>query len=421
MFIAQPYHLTLLMYPCKQLFHTIHGTTPKTNSNSLLVNDFCIKFYTSISEIQAERPYTFGQFEDVFLTTDYLQFIENNPPKDFTFCYLVFEKQGKIVGFIACQIKYFNAADSLNFTDRKDGWLTLKKWLAQKVEYNTLIIGNLMLTGDHSFYFDEETLTFEEKTQLFTEGVDFAKQQLADRGTKINAVFIKDFFIGSKNHQLVQSLDCYNEFQVEPNFVMDLPTEWLSFDDYLNALSSKYRVRVKRALKKLSGIELKEFNVERILAHKTRINELYKQICENSAVNLVHLNEDYFVNLKYDLEDNFRLFGYFKDGLLIGFFTTIKNGEELEAHFLGYDMAQNAEHQLYLNMLYDIIKTGITEKSTRIVFARTAHEIKSSVGAVAKEMSLFLRHENCLFNRLLPFVLPILSPREQWTPRQPFK
>ena len=135
----------------------------------------------------------------------------------------------------------------------------------------------------------------------------------------------------------------------------------------------------------------------------------------------MHLHADYFSNLKYELEDNFRFFGYFKNGQLVGFYTTIKNGNDLEAHFLGYDLTENAEHQLYLNMLFDIIKTGISEKSKQIIFARTAHEIKSSVGAVAEEMSLFLKHENCLFNWILPYALPLLSPREIWTPRQPFK
>lgn len=408
------------MYPCKHLFNTI-STAPKSNDNSLIVNDFCVKFYQSISDIKAERPFTFGYFDDLFLSTDYLQFIENNPPRDFTFCYLVFEKMGKVVGFMACQVKYFNAGQSLNFEGRNDNWIVFKKWLAKKVEYNTLIIGNLMLTGDHSFYFDAQEFSFEDKKMIFTEGVDFAKKQLAAKGTKINAVFIKDFEMGSDNHLLVQSLEGYNEFQVEPNFVMDLPSEWTNFDDYIEALSSKYRTRAKRAFKKREGIEVKEFNYERILAHKVRINDLYRQVCANSSVNLLHLNENYFLNLKYDLEDNFRLFGYFKEGQLIGFFTTINNGDDLEAHFLGYDLTQNATHQLYLNMLFDIIKTGIDQKAKRIVFARTAHEIKSSVGAVAEEMSLFLKHENCLLNRVLPFALPILSPREKWTARQPFK
>jgi hypothetical protein len=408
------------MYPCKHLFPATNAVL-KSDNNSLIINDFSIKYYRSVADIKAERPFTFGYYEDIFLNTEYLQLLENNPPQDFTFCYLVFEKKGIIVGFMACQIKYFNAGQGLNFTGRKDNWLVLKKWLADKVEYNTLIIGNLMLTGDHSFHFDNQQMTFEEKNMLFTEGVNFAKKQLAEKGTKINAVFIKDFEIGTDNHRLIQSLEGYNEFQVEPNFTIDLPTEWANFDHYLDALSSKYRVRVKRAFKKIVGIELKEFNYERILAHKARINDLYQQVCDNSAVNLVHLHDDYFAQLKCDLEDNFRLFGYFKEGQLIGFFTTIKNGNDLEAHFLGYDLAENAEHQLYLNMLYGIVKTGIEGRAKRIVFARTAHEIKSSVGAVAEEMSLFLKHELCFFNWLLPYVLPILSPREKWTARQPFK
>ena len=408
------------MYPCKQLFKTTLSN-PKSSDNNLIINDFRIHFYTSLSDIKSETPYSYGLKKDIFLSTEYLSVLENKPPRDFTFCYLVFEKKGEVVGFMACQIKHFNAGDSLNFSGRKDGWLTFKKWLASKVEYNTLIIGNLMLTGDHSYSFDNQTLTLEDKKLLFTEGVDFAQKQLAAKGTKINAVFIKDFSFGSHHHQLIQSLEGYNEFQIEPNFVFDIPSEWTNMTDYLDALGSKYRVRAKRAFKKMVGVELKEFNVERILAHKTRINDLYKQVCDNSAVNLVHLHEGYFVNMKLELEDNFRLFGYFQEGQLIGFFTTITNGDVLEAHFLGYDMAQNATHQLYLNMLFDIIKTGIEQKAKRIVFARTAHEIKSSVGAVAEEMSLFLKHENCLFNWLLPYVLPILSSREKWTARQPFK
>ncbi|MBL7818622.1 MAG: N-acetyltransferase [Saprospiraceae bacterium] len=368
-----------------------------------------------------ENSSALSDSDDFFLNANYLQFIENNPPKDFTFCYLTFEQNHRMVGFMACQIKYFSAAQSLNFEQNENKSLPFKKWLAEKVAYNTLIVGNLMLTGDHSFFFKKDTLNFDEKKQLFTEGVNFAKQKLADQGTKINAVFIKDFELGSDNHRLIQSLEDYNEFQVEPNFVFNLRKEWQNFDDYLDALSSKYRVRAKRAFKKRQTLEFKEFNVERIIAYKDRIYTLYEQVCSNSAVNLIQLNPNYFVNLKNEFEDDFKLFGYLKDNQLLGFFTTLRNGEELEAHFLGYEMSQNAPYQIYLNMLFEIVKQGIDTRVKRIVFARTAHEIKSSIGAEAIEMSLFFKHENCLFNHVLPLTLPILSPREKWTPRQPFK
>ena len=127
--------------------------------------------------------------------------------------------------------------------------------------------------------------------------------------------------------------------------------------------------------------------------------------------------------------DKFRFFGYYTEGgdnnnsspEFVGFFTTIQNREVLEAHFLGYDESLNHSHQIYLNFLFDIIKNGIDNQSKSIVFARTAHEIKSSVGAKAHDMYLYMRHENPIINRLLPYFLKVLSPREDWQPRQPFK
>ena len=165
-----------------------------------------------------------------------------------------------------------------------------------------------------------------------------------------------------------------------------------------------------------------EFNEERIIANKLKINALYRNIADKSSFNLVDLNEDYFIEMKRQLGDKFRFFGYYTEGgELVGFFTTIQNGDVLEAHFLGYDESLNHSHQIYLNFLFEIIKNGIENKSKSIVFARTAHEIKSSVGAEAHDMYLYMKHENPIINRLLLYFLKILSPREDWQPRQPFK
>ena len=39
-----------------------------------------------------------------------------------------------------------------------------------------------------------------------------------------------------------------------------------------------------------------------------------------------------------------------------------------EAHFLGFTPKQNQAYQLYLNMLYDLIKIGIESKVEAIIF-----------------------------------------------------
>jgi hypothetical protein len=53
----------------------------------------------------------------------------------------------------------------------------------------------------------------------------------------------------------------------------------------------------------------------------------------------------------------------------------------MDTYFLGYDDSIQREKMLYLNMLYDMIAYSINKGFKEIIFARTALEIKSSVGA----------------------------------------
>jgi hypothetical protein len=56
-----------------------------------------------------------------------------------------------------------------------------------------------------------------------------------------------------------------------------------------------------------------------------------------------------------------------------------------------------------------------------INFARTALEIKSSVGAVPCDLSIYLRHRNRISSSVIKFVFEKLTPEEDWQPRSPFK
>ena len=396
---------------------------------SLTVKDLNIRFYKNIYDIAEFKHLPSSQKiiseHNIFLSSDFQRVLKQTPPFGFQFCYLTFHKNEQLVGFVACQIKNFDAAESLNFDGQQNYMLlAVRKWLARRVHFQTLIVGNLLLTGENSYWFDNQLVTDADKNNFILNGIQFVKKILSEENIFIKSVFIKDFFERQKS--LIT--EGYNEFQVEPNFIMTIHPDWHSFEHYLEALSSKYRVRAKRAFKKLQGIEKKEFNEERIIANKLKINALYRNIADKSSFNLVDLNEDYFIEMKRQLGDNFRFFGYYTEGgdnnlspELVGFFTTIQNGEILEAHFLGYDDSLNHSHQIYLNFLFDIIKNGIENRSKSIVFARTAHEIKSSVGAEAHDMYLYMKHENPIINRLLLYFLKILSPREDWQPRQPFK
>ena len=115
------------------------------------------------------------------------------------------------------------------------------------------------------------------------------------------------------------------------------------------------------------------------------------------------------------------LVGYFDGDKLVGYYTHIQSHGDLDAHFLGYDPQKNKECQLYLNMLYDLVDDAIRLNSNNLIMSRTALEIKSSVGAVAHPMVLYLKTTNSILNLGVAKALSYFKPNEKWVPRSPFK
>jgi hypothetical protein len=121
------------------------------------------------------------------------------------------------------------------------------------------------------------------------------------------------------------------------------------------------------------------------------------------------------------MKDKFLFYGYFIDEKLIGFNTLIKNGNAMDTYFLGYDESIQREKMLYLNMLYDMIAYSINKGFKKIIFARTALEIKSSVGAQPQKMYGFIQHNNTIIDKNMARIFGYLEPEVIWHERNPFK
>lgn len=173
--------------------------------------------------------------------------------------------------------------------------------------------------------------------------------------------------------------------------------------------------------KKFEGIERRELTLDEIIQELPVIFRLYRDVAKNAGFNMVDLTPDYFVGMKAEFGEYFRLYGYFREGKMVAFYSTIQNHKELEAHFIGYEKSLNHEYQLYLNMLYDFIRLGIDSRSSSVIFARTALEIKSSVGAVPRPLWNYVRHQNNFANRFTGTILECLKPVEIWQQRHPFR
>jgi len=116
-----------------------------------------------------------------------------------------------------------------------------------------------------------------------------------------------------------------------------------------------------------------------------------------------------------------KVIGYFKAGELVGFYTVFFEKEVMESHYLGINQEENRHCQLYINMLYDMVKMGIYHEVKRIFLARTALEIKSSVGAEPHDLYFYLKNHNPIFNALAHKTFDVFNPQEEWTQRKPFK
>lgn len=366
--------------------------------------------------------------ENIFLQSAYLSVVERHPPKGLKPYYgLIYNDNDQIVGKVYFQHKRFRAQESLSI--EKGGKCPsffstlgyyLKEYVAKKVEFNALGCGNLMLSGQYAFCFLEE-IPPNVQHYLVDLAIRVMSDKLSEEGQEPSVILLKDFMDSEKFTKKAGVGTEFYDFRVQPNMVLRLRDRWSTLEDYLGAMTSKYRVRYKRARKKLGQITSREMKTVEVEERKEHMFDLYTEIANGAGFNLFILSPDYIPELKRVLGDDVKITGYFLSEKLIGFTTLILNGTESEAHFLGFDNDMNYKHQLYLNMLYDMVEDSLEWGVLKLYFSRTAMEIKSSVGAQPVPLSCYIRHQKSIRNKFLPHLFDYLKPTEDWVQRHPFK
>jgi len=405
----------LLIKPCskEQKATVVHSTDIRNNTIKTVV-DYQITATKDWTELTQNSP--------LFLQPKYLKAIEACPPKDMQFAYLTFYKNDLPCGVAYAQIFKFSTYESLkhhrSFNDGKDGFLPMKKWIARQIEFYSIVCGNVLMTGEYGFHFDEKVIPQQEQFEIVNQGLDELKGALNQKGIKPKVTLFKDF--KSENRQNIE-VNQFGEFKIQPNMIIDIAEDWQKFEDYLAAMSAKYRTRAKRAFKKGKVISKRELDLSEVEFNEAKIFELYESIAVSAGFNGIKLPQNYFTNLKRELGDIFKVIGYYKEEKLIGFYTVFLEEKYIESHYLGIDQNENREHQVYLNMLYDMVKIGIYHQVKRIFLARTALEIKSSVGATPHDLYFYMKHDNELLNPFVKRAFDIFNPKEEWTQRRPFK
>ena len=213
----------------------------------------------------------------------------------------------------------------------------------------------------------------------------------------------------------------YRSLETEPNMVLTLDPAWRSHEDYVAALDSKYRRKVKELGKKLAEAGCTIEPHADVGAHAERLHELYLAVQANASVRLVTVRPTYFAALARAAGDDFRCTVIKRRGTPIGFVTTLRDGDTAIGYYIGFDRAAAAEGlPIYLRLLHATIADAIAWRCTRLSLGRTALEPKAGLGAKPEPMSVWVRHRVPAMNWMLRGLLETV-PHAEAPERSPFK
>lgn len=357
--------------------------------------------------------------DNIFLSAPYLQVLEQSAPENMTCYFIGIFTSEALCGIAVAQFLNLNKLDS--FGNRDQCLKTMvRDFVFRNFASHVLFIGNNMLTGQHAYVLAKDTNTTAALLALRLAATELRKK-LEAKSTKVHLTTYKDFDAVQAIAFDIPEFSNNYRFSTQPNMVLQIRDSWKTEQDYVDAFQKKYRDQYKRARKKSEGIEKRKLNLAEIIALEDTIYNLYLHVAKHAPFNSFYLSRQHFRTLKEKLKEAFRFYGYFKDNQLVGFSTLIKNGKSMETYFLGYDENVQREKMLYLNMLYDMIAYSIKKGFSEIIFARTALEIKSSVGAQPQEMFGFIEHQNKLLNKVTGKIFDYVEPKTVWQQRHPFK
>jgi hypothetical protein len=349
-----------------------------------------------------------------FMSRDYRRLLEQHRPAGMQPRYALVYRDGRPLVALAAQVLDVHGDQLANLPESK-----LRKRALQQVQARLLVCGSLVSSGFHGLAFAADA-----DPALCWHGVADALYRLrrADRlYGQVDYVMIKD--LDEARHAQAGALRdfSYRPMSTEPEMSMAIRPHWTDFSAYLADLTSNYRSKAKKIVRQ---VEEAGFRVERnadAAAHDAQLHALYSQVEQRAATRLSALPPGYFGALHALAgAERMRCTLIRDEQRIVGFMTTIRDGERALGYYVGLDYAVNAKVPLYLRLLQCLVEDAIELRCRELSFGRTAAEPKASLGASACASHVWLRHRLPAVNVLVREVFSRVQP-EAAPQRQPFK
>ncbi len=280
-----------------------------------------------------------------------------------------------------------------------------------------IVCGSTFMAGEHGFRFLPGT---DPDATIQSLAATVERLFAEPEGSRVPGVLFKEFYPDSDPLARRLERHGYCELPSEPTLLLRLDPAWRTFDDYLAALSSKFRVKANRAYAKSAQLVERPLSLDDVVRLRPELNRLFRAVIDRADFSMSCPGIAGIESLRRELGEELVLRGYFLAGELVGFMSGLIDGDRLEAHLVGFDYGLNREHSIYPRMLYDYIRVALDRGLDSVNFGRTAGEIKTTVGAVPVQMTSYARHRRPTVNRLVPALARAIA-LPAFAVRRPFK
>ena len=364
-----------------------------------------------------------------FLSRPYLHTLVAHGPETIDPRFALVFRDQKPVAAISMQLLKVSAdrlmkgkASTVALERKRDKFKQAMLPVAQKVGANlrerVLICGNLLSWGCHGVAFAPG----EDPAELWpavAEALNRVRRTERLAGPSDFSV-IKD--ITAAHARGVDALDrhSFRRVETDPNMVLEFRPDWKGYPDYLAALDSKNR---KSALQNVKKLEAAGCTVELLkdpTPHMERLHELYMAVQGNNTMRLFSITPEFIPALARACGDTFRCTVIRQGEKILGFVTTVKDGDTAIGWYVGFDREAAAELPLYLRLLHAVVGDSLALGCKRLSLGRTALEPKARLGAKPEPMSVWIRHRVPVLNAALRRILDAI-PHAEAPERNPFK
>ena len=356
---------------------------------------------------------------NIYLSYDYLISLETAMKGEIDFYYSVsYTKEGGAALVMVLQlVKLINKRKKHSELFGRLPCHIYKK-LTDFFTVNILVCGNVFSDGENGFLWSSALSTKEAMNEACQVVKEFKENENAK--LKASVSLFKEFWSTSKVNSDHLKTNGYRNFMIDVNMVLNIDKSWETIDDYLASMKTKFRTRAKRVFKQSADIVVKTLTVAEIIENRGRISELFENVIKKSDFSVGRLNTDVFELFKRNLNDRFLLRAFYLNDEMVGFSTSFLNGDVFEANYVGLDYKYNNKLSIYQRILYDYVELSLKTNSKELHLGRTAELMKSSIGALPKNMTLYAKHRSSVRNFLLKPIIKSISPSE-FELRKPFK